>query len=210
MTRVTFVAGEPDSAGAFNLLSDIVADQHLPSSYEREKIYAGITHPSGAAARATLIAGINQGRLLVNYVGHSAPNFWGPRATRTENDKYFDRSDGGKLTNADRLPIVLSLSSSDGQFHFPGLPAISEVMLRAAGKGVIAWWGGTGQGLSAGHNIMDVGFFDAVFRDGMREIGRATHQGYVKLYNQAPSLGFLIDTFVLFGDPATKLALPDH
>jgi hypothetical protein len=85
-------------------------------------------------------------------------------------------------------------------------------MLRAEGKGVVGWWGGTGLGLSIGHHLMNIGFFDAVFRDNLTRLGPATNAGKVKLYQdtggQAGGFGFLIDTYVLFGDPALTLAVP--
>ncbi|MBI3952048.1 MAG: hypothetical protein HY314_16500 [Acidobacteria bacterium] len=209
--RLMFVAGEPDNAGAFDLLSDIVADQHLPPSFEREKVYVKVTHPTGADARAALITGINQGRLIVNYIGHSGIQLW---AERTGRERYFDITDLGALTNADRLPMVVSMSSVDAFFHYPKVPALSESMLRAEERGVIGWWGGTGLGLSAGHHLMDIGFFDAVFREGQTEIGRATAEGKMRLYQETAGevggFGFLIDTYVLLGDPALKLAVPNQ
>ncbi|RMG54144.1 MAG: hypothetical protein D6723_05660 [Acidobacteria bacterium] len=201
--RIMFVADNADRAGPFDLFSDIVADEHLPPEFEAEKIYLNITHPNPDEARQAIRDGINQGRLIVNYVGHSAIQLW---AAERLLEVSQCRNDLSSLTNADRWPMVLSLSSVDGFFHFPGFPALSESLLRAKDKGAIGWWGGAGLGLSAGHHLMDVGFFDAVFREGITEIGAAAARGYMELHSQTESFDFLINTYVLFGDPALRLS----
>jgi len=203
--RIMFVADNADQAGPFDLFSDVVADEHLPPEFEPEKIYLNVTHLNPDEARQAIRDGIDQGRLIVNYVGHSGIQLWAAERLLEVSDR---RNDLSELTNADRWPMVLSLSSVDGFFHFPGVPALSEAFLRAKDKGAIGWWGGAGLGLSAGHHLMDVGFFDAVFRDGLNEIGVAAARGYMELHSQTESFDFLINTYVLFGDPALRLLIP--
>jgi hypothetical protein len=199
--RVMFVADNADSAGAFDLFSDIVADEHVPAGFEREKIYLGISQATGAQAKAAILSGMNEGRLIVNYTGHSGFQLWAA-------ERVLENDDIHRLANDERLPVVLSFSSLDGFFHFPGLPALSETFLRAEGGGVVAWWGSSGGGFAPGHNLMNIGVFDAVFRDGIVAIGPATHRGLVALYQSSTTYRNLIDVFILLGDPAMNLALP--
>lgn len=49
----------------------------LPPSYSADKVYYLITHPSPTQVRQAIASAINQGRFLVNYIGHGATSTWG-------------------------------------------------------------------------------------------------------------------------------------
>jgi hypothetical protein len=100
----------------------------------------------------------------------------------------------------------------DGYYHYPDLPAagndaLAEVVTRADGRGAVASWSPTGLGVSTGHDYLDRGFFEARFADGRRTLGEATMAGKLKLWTSASSLD-LLDTYLLFGDPALRLGIP--
>ena len=80
-------------------------------------------------------------------------------------------------------------------------------MTRADGKGAVASWSPTGLGVSTGHEYLDRGFFQAVFQDGVRTLGEATTAGKLKLWATGGNLD-LLDTYLLFGDPATNMLTP--
>lgn len=68
-------------------------------------------------------------------------------------------------------------------------------MVRAQGGGAVAsWW--------------PSGFYRAVFTDGLRALGSATTQAKLSLWMETPGFGELIDTYLLFGDPAMELSVP--
>lgn len=76
--RAVFVADNPDNAGYFDQLSDVVAD-HLPPEFVAHKIYLGTAaYPVSQATRAqqATLDAFNQGALLFNYVGHSSISNW--------------------------------------------------------------------------------------------------------------------------------------
>ncbi len=78
-------------------------------------------------------------------------------------------------------------------------------MVLAADKGAIASFSPTGFGLAAGHDILAGGLYQAIFDEGFIQLGLSTN--YAKYYLYANSTGYqdLIDTYMLFGDPATRL-----
>lgn len=203
--RVMFVADNADNAGDFRSLCDSVADEHLPSSFEREKIYLRITHASPAGATAAILAGFNDGRLLVNYAGHSGIPLWASESLLVV---YRDRDDLAALSHTDHLPMVVSFSSLDTAFHWTGLPALGESFVRAEGKGAIAWWGSSGGGVLVGHYPLNIGFFDAVFGRGITQIGPAMLVAKLALYDVADVIRNHLDLFTLLGDPAVTLAVP--
>jgi hypothetical protein len=92
----------------------------------------------------------------------------------------------------------------------PGLgPSVGESLVRAERKGTIASWSPTSDALAERHHYLHGGFYDAVFVDEVHQAGPAALLGKLNLYNNTgPSQRELIDTYVLFGDPALRLAVP--
>ena len=207
---ILFLADNADAAGDFAALSDDIADNYLPSSYTAQKVYYKITHPTVDGVRTAVIDALNEGRLLVNYIGHASNQFWA-------NEKLFQLSSIAALTNAERLPLMVPMTCLEGYFTHPSpsdfdLSSLGESIVRAPAGGAIASWSPTGLGLATGHDYLGKGFFTAVFTDNIAEIGTATYLGKLKLYTEtggeASPYRDLMDTYVLFGDPFMKLNLP--
>lgn len=210
-----FVADNiPDSAGDFVALSNDIVDNYLSVPYTDGKVYLNDycgppTSNPCPAATAAIIEAVNDGRLLVNYIGHGGTSLWAKevvlRADAIRNDIDY-------LTNASELPMMLSMTCSTGYFHDPDKPCLDEQLVRAEDKGAIASWSPTGLGMALGHHYLDQGFFTAVFSDTISEIGQATYRGKLKLYTETggetSAFRDLMDTYVLFGDPFMKLNLP--
>jgi uncharacterized repeat protein (TIGR01451 family) len=204
--RVLFVADVADEAGDFPALSDDVLNQHLPAPYMPDKIYYGSPpYTTGSAARAAIIGAINTGRLLVNYVGHGSNQVWASEAL-------LRFTDVAGLTNTGRLPLMVPMTCLEGYFVTPSLPSsdfssLAETIVRAADKGAVASWSPVGLGQSGGHDFLDRGLFQALFFDGVDQIGPATTQAKLYLYGNTGDYRDLLDTYVLFGDPALQLAV---
>jgi len=221
-SMVLFVAeDQPDGAGNFWDLSDDIANNHLPSTYIPDKVYYD-SHPDNPISghpdpprpqppyysdvgdvRAAAVAAMNEGRLLVNYVGHGAVTFWA-------DEDLFGINDIPSLTNAGKLPMMLPMTCQEGNFVNPSTtaPSLGESLVRAESKGAIASWSATGWGYAIGHHYLEKGFFTAVFSDTISEIGTATYLGKLNLYESTSGHRDLMDTYVLFGDPFMKLNLP--
>ena len=173
-TQVLAVADNEDSGGPFHLFSDALLQDLLPSAYTPDRVYLGVTHATTTEARTAILAAINSGRLLVNYIGHGASTQWA-------GEGLFKATDVAGLTNAGRLPVILAMTCYDGYFHYPTAASQStaETVTRAANKGAIASWSPTGLGVSTGHDYLNRGFFQAVFydSDGSVTLGQATTAG---------------------------------
>jgi len=193
--KVLFVTDDPDQAGNFYALSNLVADSayYMPSPMVDDKVY----YPSGT--NSNVLSAINAGRLIVNYVGHSAYAAWAHDLLKGNH--------AASLTNGGKLFMSLPMTCYDGYFHFPNLASVSEAMVTRAGNGAIASWAPTGLGVATRHDVIDRGFFEAVIQQNIRKIGPATMYAKAKLVANGGSLD-LLDTFNLLGDPATQLALP--
>ena len=200
--RVLAVADNADSGGNFDLMSDDLLSAHLPDPYQAQKVYYGVTHTTTDGARTAIQDGINAGALIVNYIGHAYATAWAEEDLLTTSDVPL-------LQNAGKLPVVLGMDCREGYYHSPnpladGQEALAEVITRAEGKGAVASWSPAGLGVASGHDYLDRGFFDAVLTDNLGTVGAGTAAGKLDLFATGSNLD-LLDTFLLFGDPATQL-----
>jgi uncharacterized repeat protein (TIGR01451 family) len=203
--RVLFVADNADRAGNFPVISDGIINDHLPEPYQAQRVYYLVTHASPALVKGAIREAINQGVLMVNYNGHSSTENW---AT----ERLWVRDDIDSLTNADQLPFVAPMTCLDGYFVTPSsairnYSSLGESIVRASGKGAIASWSPAGLGVATGHDFLNRGLFDAIFDDYVSEIGLANMQAKLYLYSHSAGYRDLIETYTLFGDPATTLPI---
>lgn len=202
--QVLAVADDQDEGGDFDGLSDLLLDCCLPQPYQASKVHYKVTHPTLAGAKAAILAGINAGKLIVNYIGHATAVRWGL-------EDLLLWSDLSGLTNGAKTPVMLPMTCSDGYYIYPfpqsnNLDSLGELVTRIAGKGAVASWSPTGYGMAIGHDYLDRGFFTSIFLDAAGGLGQATIAGKLTLYASGTYLD-LIDTYLLFGDPATRLVI---
>jgi uncharacterized repeat protein (TIGR01451 family) len=207
-SELLFVADDADGAGDFDALSDSIADHYVPSPYTTQKIYYKVTpgHSTPTDARAAIIGAINEGRLVVNYIGHGSYTYW----ANGTSDRLFGMQDISALTNINRLPFMIPMTCLEGYFVMPSPPGmdlsnLGETIVRTQGKGAIASWSPTGFGVATGHDFLNKGLFRALFFDGIARLGPATTQGKLYLYSNTSGYQDLFDTYILFGDPALAL-----
>ncbi len=201
LQQILAVADNADSAGDFAQESDGLVACCVAPPYQVQKVYYGITHLTTADARAAILSGINSGKIIVNYIGHASSTFWA-------GEVLFSTTDVPLLTNGGKLPVVLAMTCRDGYFILPDpyssdREALGEVVTRADGRGAVASWSPTGLGLTTGHDYLDRGFFNDLFRGARGTVGQATAAGKLNLWSSGNSLD-LLDTFLLFGDPALR------
>jgi hypothetical protein len=203
--QVLFVADDRDpEAGDFDILSNEIADNHLPPPYLADKVYYRSPlepgYDSPGQVKAAIFNAFATGRLFINYVGHGSPISW------AEDHGFLTVGDVASLPESDKNPMMLPMTCLEGYFIENRFSSLGESLVRASGKGAVASWSPTSAGESAGQRYLHQGFYDAVFAKGVHQIGPATLLGKLHLYQNAGG-GYrgLIDTYALFGDPAMKL-----
>lgn len=199
--RLNFIADNADIGGDFPALSDHILSAYVPSSYAVDKIYYGMNYTSISAARSDIQAAINGGRLIVHYAGHASLQLWASEGLLTV-------SDLASLTNGSMLPFVMPMACAEGYFVWPspaGLSSLGESIVRINGRGAIASWSPVGYGLNSGHTLLDDSVFNNLFNHNQNQLGYLTTNAKVDLYANGASYNDLIETYLLFGDPAARL-----
>lgn len=203
--NVMFVADNPDAAGQFHMLSDIAA-AYVPAPYVVDKVYHPLNQPSGIATRFEITSGLKEGRLLVSYVGHGSILSW------AGSPSLLDGILINEIENMGKLAFFVPMTCLEGYGVVPSSTkdssAVAERLLRLPERGSIASFSPAGLGLASGHDVMERGLFKALFYDYIDQIGPATN--YSKIYLAAQTGGAykdLIETYMLYGDPATRLPL---
>lgn len=201
-----FVADDPDFAGNFPESSDLVADSTtlLPPDFARQKIYFKTPEYTTVLSTTTAIVdAINAGALFVSYHGHSSRQAWA-------GERIWDVDTINGLNNTGKYPIMLPMTCLEGYYinPEPTQQSLGESIVRMPSAGAVASWSPTGKGVATGHEVIYQAFYEAVFEKGISELGVATDYAKKKLYDSSSIFKDLIDTYVLFGDPALTIDLP--
>lgn len=198
-----FVADDNDAS--FEELSEELVSL-LPNDYIANKVYVG-NYTSGDPTK-DIINYINKGSLLANYSGHGAVDRWGLWEDNTK--VILDNNDIESLNNTHKLTMVTVADCLNG--FFTGTKpqiSIAEEFQRLADKGSIAVWAPTALSYTSYQRILMREFYGSIFQDGLYGLGAATTAAKIATYAQGDFLGELVETFVLFGDPATELGVSD-
>ena len=195
----------PDPPAHYPLISEMLLWEFYPSDpYSATEVFWQWTHYDLQQARSAIQNAFNEGVFLVNFVGHGYYGGW-------TNSGLFNTNDLASLQPQTKLPIILAMTCMEGYYISPALysskqEAMGEMITRLAGKGAVASWSPTGWGSVNGHDVLDRGFFKAVYKDDVNLISQATTTGLLSLWATGENLD-LLDTFLLFGDPAMRMNL---
>ncbi len=107
----------------------------LPKSMTVTDVFA--TDLDANTARQEVLAGINSGKLLVNYVGHGSVEIW-------SGDDLLDDKAASTLSNGNRLPMFLIMNCLNGFFHDVYTQSLAEALLLSKNGGAVAVWASSG------------------------------------------------------------------
>lgn len=120
-------------------LSENILKNCTPKDFEKEKIYI-VSYPTVIApqgrrkpgANVDIIKGWNEGRLVINYIGHGSMNLWA-------HENIFVMDEGiPQLTNKNCLPFVFMGSCSLARWDDPFAVCMSEKLVNIEKKGAIS------------------------------------------------------------------------
>lgn len=193
--KATFIA---DADPVFESISNQLAGS-LPFTYESQKIYRS-SYGGGGDITADISSAINNGSLLVNYIGHGTVDIWAGSGVYTSADVLA-------LNNINKLSVVTVANCLSGFFVGRANPSIAEAFMRLQNKGAVVVWAPTWFGTPADHRILMQRFYDAVFEDDVPSLGAAAWIAEVYLYTLTGPGAELLETYAYFGDPATNMVV---
>ncbi len=198
--------GLPAPAGEqiFETLSDSIAGL-APAGYVPYELYRRTYEGD---LKAGLISAINGGQLIVNYSGHGSVTDW-------TNDDIFSSEDVASLGNNNEYPFVVALNCMNGYFILPdegvvagGVmqnPSISESFLLGDGKGALAVWSASAIGYPSEHDPLARALYNLIFNENVMVLGDAVTEAKKRAYANNDIPDDVVQTFIFFGDPATRL-----
>jgi len=208
---VMLVADNADEGGDFPASSNYLADNLVYDNFNVTRVHLGggegeYSNPD--EAHAAVVAGFNRGNVLVNYIGHGAYTQWAGLDNTPYSGLLFEINDVyNDLTNGSKLPVILAMTCYEGYYIIPNHNSLGDFITRTGSKGAIASWSPTGAGIATGHDFLNRGFYRAFFQNGVQTVGEGTIYGKLLLWASGQNFD-LMDTFLLFGDPAVRFERP--
>jgi hypothetical protein len=212
--RVTYVADDEFKNGyngeiIHTAQTETLAVFHTPVAFIKQKIYATdyafASSGEKPAVNDAIINAINDGTLIINYIGHGSPEVWADEHILKKT------TDLARMQNSDKLAIVSAASCSIGFFDDPGKEGMAEIMFRQRGA-AIQVVSATRLVYSSDNALFNYDLFDAIFntRDNVCEAVFATKMMHQYVRQNDFSLLRNDRSYIIFGDPLAGSGLPQY
>lgn len=189
-SQALLVADQDDSGDDFTGISQQV-NAELPASLNVTVIARGQAGTS--TARQQILADINSGALLVNYMGHGSEEEW-------SGSDIFDVNSANGLTNGSNLPVFLVMDCLNGYFQDVYAQPLGTALLLAPNGGGVAVFASSGLNNAPPQGDLDRFIVENLFN---MTLGDAI----LKAKQQINDLGTR-KTYNLLGDPAMHIQAP--
>jgi hypothetical protein len=164
----------------------------VPPSLTLKTINRGST-PDDATAHTDIINAINQGPLMVNYIGHGSLEVW-------TGASILSTSDVNALSNSNHLPVFVMMTCLNGYFPNPSRDSLAEALLRNNGSGAVAVWASSGMTEPNAQSQMNKQFYQLVFGKDAMTLGEAMQKAKEGVGDRD-----VRRTWILFGDPTMRI-----
>jgi hypothetical protein len=193
-SRALMVADTDDPTMSFSQQS-LAVQNLLPQNITATHVFAGTL---GSAASQSLLDGINNGQLLVNYNGHGSVEVW-------SGGGLFNDTQAAALTNGNKLPLFVIMNCLNGFFHDVYTQSMAEALMLAPNGGAVAVWASSGLTAPDPQFAMDRKLAQDLFSTSTLALGDAVLAAKSSISDQD-----VRKTFILFGDPAMRLQIPQN
>jgi len=191
--------------------AEILAESHVPDLFNVRKIYlmdypvvrtvsvSGVTKPQ---ANEALIDQINQGTLILNFIGHGNDELW------THEQVLYAPTDFHRIQNQRRLPLWVAATCEFAYWDQPDKQSFAERIQNAAERGAIAMVASSRVAFSYDNASFNYQLFDILFNPYVAggkilRIGDAVMIAKNNTYNDYNS-----EKYAVLGDPALRLGAP--
>ncbi len=188
-----------------------IMEYSIPKSFNKEKIYLieypAISEPSFSgfrkpAATEALLKRINNGTLILNYIGHGAPSIWADERLLLES------RDLDRIQNQNKLPLWVAATCDFGRFDDPMEQGMAEKLFVAKERGGIAFLTSARLAYATDNTELNRKFYDQLFRN---DYGPTERLGIALVNAKINNYSSINDQkYHLFGDPTMRLAKPEN
>ncbi|CAG0934339.1 partial Gingipain R2, partial [Planctomycetaceae bacterium] len=188
--RVLAVAdGQEDT---FKVQAQAFLDQFAPT-YQTQLLNP---LPNQVDANVPIVAALNEGNALVSYFGHGSVTQWGK-------DNLFTVKDGEALkASSGALPVVLNFTCLTGLFTHPKVQSLAETLLWQADAGAVAVLAPTSLTLGSDQSFLSEALVREFLANPTERLGDLVLKAWQAVPADSPSARDVLQTFLLFGDPA--------
>ncbi|HEX6640537.1 MAG TPA: C25 family cysteine peptidase, partial [Thermoanaerobaculia bacterium] len=174
---------------------DFLAASHsldglMPSSITKEHIDLSTT--SGAQ----IASSIEDGQLLVNYIGHGSTEIWSSNA--------FDSATALTLDNGSELPFFVIMNCLNGYYHDLFTYSLGEALLNAPDGGAIGVWASSSLTQPDQQAIMNRELYRQLFFSKL-PVGEAARRAKIATTDMD-----VRKSWILLGDPSMRLLADDN
>jgi len=187
---------------------EYIAERFIPKVLDIKKIYlteypavydASVAGCRKPRATEDLLRQINQGTLILNFMGHGNYELW------THERVLLMSRDMPRIQNGLRMPFVIAATCDFGRFDSPTISSMGEALLLVENRGAIGMLTATRLAYSTANAAFNGAFYQQLFQGGhsLRRLGDAVRRA--KMITRSPIND---EKYHLFGDPTLRLALP--
>ena len=199
----------------FRIGMEEIAQDYTPLGYDTQKIYLKDiseqveqdpleTRRPAQVVEEMIIDAFGKGAVIAQYAGHGGRHVWA-------HEIVFSITEIDSMKEAEIYPFLLVLSCYNGYFDLPGELSMAEGMLRASKRGSVAMLSATRLTYGTGNVSLNRFLFDGIFKDKLLRIGQVTAISKVRvLLKDGMSWLSQMEEYTLFGDPASRLNMPDY
>lgn len=141
---------------------------------------------------------LNDGVLFMSYFGHGSITMLGK-------DRIFSVEDGETLKNGANLPVMINITCLAGLFTHPDTESLTEVMLWNPNGGAVAALSATSLTTPGDQAYLTQAFVQALTDHPDATLGELLLAAQRQLPIENEGVREVMDTFLLFGDPALHL-----
>ena len=187
----------------FERSSKQLIEEYIPVGYDTHKVYLRQIESPERTNQAILTT-IDEGVLVVEYSGHGGTQTWA-------DEGIFRVADAADLRNV-HLPFIITTTCLNGQFDQPlqfGQRSLSEQFLMGS-AGAIGVLSATRLTYATVNAKFDKNLFTSIFTVKPSTLGAIIADAKTQFMMTAPQPWIPgVTQYTLFGDPATRLAVPE-
>ncbi len=210
--NITLVADDgltstSDDGDLHSSQSERLANDYIPQFFDLNKIYlaayptviTGLGRRKPAVTEA-IINAVNNGTLILNYIGHGNPDVWA-------HEYVLERASTIPLFKNDKLFFLTAATCDFGKYDDPAIQSATEDMLFMPSAGMIGGFSACRAVVSGENAALNNLFYSHIFEDELNSelpntIGNAYFQTKQLRYQQND------EKFHLFAEPVLRLAQP--